>query len=1007
MSNEAKILVPERRTSTMSALTSLLARDQIVPVRKIEEALQKQVVSGGEMSSVLLELDAISENTLAAYCAALYGLLPATRDEVMRVPRDTIRLVPRELAERHRMIPLAADSQTLLVAMARPLDREVEERAGFLLGLQLVTRIVCDVRISAGLVHHYGLDAPPRHTRLIDRLRQRDAGPVPFVAAPSEAQLAARNPSEAPIKRVSTADWLDDGDEEDTDIGSSHPPPPEKTQPQPFAEGRVTEPMGLPIAQAVRAPLIEEERTTAIASPIAALTPDAELETRARVDEGAAQKTAIRDTGTHRPSEPPNDTIHTLRRLRGPLTSGAASKFLETAHARDEILEIFFAFARQFFDYTALFVVHEDIADGRDAFGSGASAKAVRRIAIPLDVPGTFADVRSMLHPHMGPLASSELDALVLRDLEREPNTPALVLPVTIRGRAVLLLYGDRGGDELSLEDLPELLSFVPKVESAFKRLILRRKHEAGMQPPTEETDEDAERTVIEAAARALAPLATRPPSRRTEPDPPEFDASAVHMGESTSYHSFAAVAAAVRSSRPGARAADSSTAAIPEPPSVPSFELNALRSPRARSLESMLGIPRDAPAPPETSISLPALDGGDEPELTLGSAVSGEFDEDDLDEHTPRVSANAALEESHSNPPGSAYRVRDAAVDVISPRARSSFPPAARPENAENGHLASSDVNDASARRVPPTVPTNEAMPSVIVDMGDHVNSLVLDLTRCGPEDEGAFVDALVRAGEIALPTLAQAFPGPLWFDRSHPYRRLPRGRDISAISRALVAFRERAVPYVESLLGTGQPDRRFYAIVVAGDLVYPTLLPALSARVFDDDDEARAAALDVLPRFQIFPQEWNVSISIVRRAAKLRGRDPKRRYRATRALGALRDTASLHVLLDLIEDEDPELAIIAHRSLVEVTCEDMGTSMRRWAPWVQKNEHRHRIEWLIDALTHADEALRTAAGEELKVLTQQYHGYHPGSSRKEREVVQQKYRRWWDEEGSHIFPR
>ena len=34
-----------------------------------------------------------------------------------------------------------------------------------------------------------------------------------------------------------------------------------------------------------------------------------------------------------------------------------------------------------------------------------------------------------------------------------------------------------------------------------------------------------------------------------------------------------------------------------------------------------------------------------------------------------------------------------------------------------------------------------------------------------------------------------------------------------------------------------------------------------------------------------------------------------------------------------------------------------------------------------------------------------QQYLGYHPGASRKEREVVQQKYRTWWESEGRQLF--
>ena len=33
----------------MSALTSLLVRDRVVPVKKIEEAIQRQVISGGAL----------------------------------------------------------------------------------------------------------------------------------------------------------------------------------------------------------------------------------------------------------------------------------------------------------------------------------------------------------------------------------------------------------------------------------------------------------------------------------------------------------------------------------------------------------------------------------------------------------------------------------------------------------------------------------------------------------------------------------------------------------------------------------------------------------------------------------------------------------------------------------------------------------------------------------------------------------------------------------------------
>src|SRR5688500_9837193 len=106
----------------------------MVPVRKIEEALQRQVVSGGDTETVLLEMGVVAEDVLSAYRAALFGLLPATRDEVMKTPRETIRLVPREIAERHRIVPLWAEGRTLVVAVSTPLGGDGEHQLGFLLG---------------------------------------------------------------------------------------------------------------------------------------------------------------------------------------------------------------------------------------------------------------------------------------------------------------------------------------------------------------------------------------------------------------------------------------------------------------------------------------------------------------------------------------------------------------------------------------------------------------------------------------------------------------------------------------------------------------------------------------------------------------------------------------------------------------------------------------------------------------------------------------------------------
>jgi hypothetical protein len=437
----------------------------------------------------------------------------------------------------------------------------------------------------------------------------------------------------------------------------------------------------------------------------------------------------------------------------------------------------------------------------------------------------------------------------------------------------------------------------------------------------------------------------------------------------------------------------------------------------------------------PELSVS-----GGDddEPELRV-SEEDGEPDEEgDADDEDEGRATSPAPPPDNVPPPGVAspqsvsasYAMTDVGEEVVIPLkrsrarasepARASAPPheAARtrddPRREDAGALTADRVPMRAVERAverPPTstpaparssqLPTSSReVPSVIVDMGDAVENLVVDLQHAGPDDERAAVSALLRMGEAALPVLAQTFPGPLWFDRHRPHRRAPRGRDVCAIARALYAFGVRATPYVASLIGSSHPDKRFYALLLAGDMVHPSLLDAVLARVFDENESIRKLAHEVAPRFRGL-SGWEEQMANLRRSARIRGKDPKKRLHALTGIAALRDAGALKTLVDLLEDDDREVVRQAHAALVALTAEDLGPAARKWAAWVEKNGERHRIEWLIDALTNSDEALRTAAGDELKQLTQQYFGFHPSTTRREREVAQEKYRRWWQTEG------
>jgi len=333
---------------------------------------------------------------------------------------------------------------------------------------------------------------------------------------------------------------------------------------------------------------------------------------------------------------------------------------------------------------------------------------------------------------------------------------------------------------------------------------------------------------------------------------------------------------------------------------------------------------------------------------------------------------------------------------DVVSlgPNAPSSAPPSVQAEPVAK-----------SREWVPAPLPTTSegALPSVIIDVGDDVEQLIEALSVAGPEDE-MVIPPLLAVGEGALPALAREFPGRLWFDRNEPHARIPPGRDVSPVARALVAFGQRSVPYLIPLLDHADPDVRYYATLLASEFVDPNLVQPIGRRRYDADPGVRSGAYRALSVLYACQAEFAQLIERLRAAAR-DGRKLQPQVTTIEALGRLRDAESFEFLVSLLDSPEVEVIRAAHASLVRLACQDFGTSKKKWRAWFDERDSVHRVEWLIDALMHSDERLRRRASDELKHLTQEYFGYHPGLPKRERDAAQRKYRRWWQQVGSRMF--
>jgi hypothetical protein len=785
---------------------------------------------------------------------------------------------------------------------------------------------------------------------------------------------------------------------------------------------------------------------------------------------------------------------------QGPLSREIASQLLERADDRDAVVEVFFRYARQYFDATALCSIREDRVLGREVHNVP-NLNDIRGLSLSVARGSALEEVLRTLQPRVVDLSRKQEDRPLVEALRRANSQPSALLPVCIQRRVVAIVYGDRGSEFFKQSDLGAMIELLPEVSRAFERIIRTRKvlglsarqrslaHAASelghaqtqldvVAANVDPTHDPAKtEALLRNARRALSALG----APRTAPPPP----AAARMAAPS-----AAISTAVTSREVPATAMSREVHAAFASPERHAFELTEGlqeldRIPTARLpavdaelAEDAVFDDAEAPAKPPAYMSKPppgagryssAREGeGDEPPAEVEndsdtrpirnrssrssskrpksrsqppSDSLAEGTADTLDNlqasrfESPLPEARVASPRPSKPPPGTGmYSERGVSSEVISlaptPR-RSSQPSPQKPRRSQpprpptNSSPPPPDPAETrrSSRRPPPidmrreepsSAPAPEFAPlpntgryspvpreaSVIVDTVGQTRGLIDDLCNCGPDDEGPMVQSLLRLGDEALDLLIERFPGPLWFDRRRPYARLPFGRDTGPIARALAAFGAKAYSRVVPLLRSQTADVRYYATLFASDQVHPELLVPIAERLFDEDPQIRLMVRETLPAYRTLPAFAQVLGSLRTRMLETRAPLPAR-LAAIDAVSNLRDGQSVPSLVELLANADRQLSIPAHRALVAITCQDFGSNTKKWRLWYEDNQHRHRVQWLIEGLMHSEQSLRSAAGIELQKVTQVYYGYVASAPKRDRERAQRRYQDWWDSEG------
>lgn len=722
-----------------------------------------------------------------------------------------------------------------------------------------------------------------------------------------------------------------------------------------------------------------------------------------------------------------------------------AAEDLAGAKTRDRVIDILVHFAAQYFDYTAVFAVLPTEARGLRASGTGATSEVLRTLKIPLDLPSAFRDAQQSNAHRMARLRASGLEGGIARDMLRPTGKQIFLLPLTVRDRAVLLLWGDKGTFDVNLARLGDLFAVAPLVSEALERVLLERKRTSLLAqsqgssafplapkvelpreapPPAElgynsNTDDHKHDRDTKPTDSPFSEGENQDPSSPREEPPAEISSTSLGLMNSSPPPSTPTEEDERPTTLRGREKEKSTILSLPvplgqahrrptqrntvAPPAPQPSPLKAPRDPHevaSAEKRSLTGTKDSESHPPS---AFPA----ELPKTLRGFPSAKIPPELGLTLDSPSVAAQTDDSALESRPPMRSIRilpVKDVAptsrrgIEILTPT--DEVAPEPPPMSGRKGQ--STPRGTLMSRRAAPPEPAESGWENLEIaavrkietaTVAQEAVSSVDSLVERFIQGDESVLGRLLDYGDTAVGSLMGYFPGPT----SEPVTAQTPASACGPVLKALVALGSRVAPFLTVRTADEEPNIRRWATFVLGEIPGRDAAIAIAGRLLDSAPEVRRAALASARR----AQRDGLTRRTIRAKVEGLARDRKlavdARCSAIEALADIREHEAIPTLLQLIDDGEPSVARASRWALSVLTRQDYGKDAAAWQKFWQEHRNQDRIEWLIDSLDHEKRDLRRAAGEELRNLCGTDFGFDEESSAEDRSRIQEEFRAWW----------
>lgn len=139
-----------------SKLGEMLVKAQLITEPQLEEAIKLQRREGGKLGSIVVRQGFCADQDIVSFLGMQYGVPAADLDQWPPIEAAVIALVPAELANKHKVLPLQRSGNVLTMAMSDPTDIFAMDDVRFHTGYNIDPVVSSEMGLVRAIEHYYG-----------------------------------------------------------------------------------------------------------------------------------------------------------------------------------------------------------------------------------------------------------------------------------------------------------------------------------------------------------------------------------------------------------------------------------------------------------------------------------------------------------------------------------------------------------------------------------------------------------------------------------------------------------------------------------------------------------------------------------------------------------------------------------------------------------------------------------------------------------------------------------